>query len=71
MYNYLPFPLMAPPYNLTQTGIGALFAVYLVGTVSSTFMGGMSDKHGHGRVLSLSLGIMLSGAVITIFRLLS
>ncbi|MBP2637075.1 MAG: ynfM [Firmicutes bacterium] len=66
MYNYITFPLIAPPYNLTQTAVGALFTVYLVGTFSSTFMGRMSDKYGNGKVLSLSLGIMLVGAIITL-----
>lgn len=66
MYNYIAFPLMAPPYNLSQTAIGMLFAVYLVGTFSSPFMGGMSDKYGSGKVLSLSMIIMLVGAAITL-----
>lgn len=67
MYNYIAFPLIAPPYNLSQTAIGALFSVYLVGTFSSTFMGGMSDKYGSGKVLNLSIGIMLTGAIATLF----
>jgi YNFM family putative membrane transporter len=66
MYNYIAFPLMAPPYNLSQTAIGALFAVYLVGILSSTLMGGMSDKYGCGKILCFSIGIMLIGAVITL-----
>ena len=66
IYNYIAFTLMAAPYNLSQTSIGALFTVYLVGTFSSTFMGGLSDKYGNGKILSLSIGIMLAGAAITL-----
>jgi len=66
MYNYIAFPLITPPYNLSQTAVGALFTVYLVGILSSTLMGVMSDKYGCGKILSFSIGIMLIGAVITL-----
>ena len=71
VYNFISYPLMAPPYNLTQTAIGGLFTLYLIGTFSSTFMGGMCDRHGHGKVLSLSIFLMLCGALITLWPLLS
>jgi YNFM family putative membrane transporter len=66
MYNYMSYPLMAPPYNLSQTAVGGLFMLYLVGTFSSTFMGGMADRHGNGKILCLSLGIMLIGGIVTL-----
>lgn len=66
VYNYIGYPLMAPPYNLSQTAIGALFSLYLVGTFSSTFLGGKADKYGSGQILCLSLGIMLAGGLITL-----
>lgn len=66
MYNYLAYPLMAPPYNLSQTAIGSLFTMYLIGTFSSTFMGGMADRQGNAKILCLSLAIMLVGGVITL-----
>jgi YNFM family putative membrane transporter len=66
MYNYIAFPLLAPPYNLSQTAVGALFAVFLIGIFSSTLMGGLSDKYGCGKILFFSIGIMLIGAVITL-----
>jgi hypothetical protein len=30
LYNYIGFRLLAPPFNLSQTAIGAIFIVYLV-----------------------------------------
>ena len=66
MYNYIGYPLMAPPYNLSQTAIGGLFTLYLVGTFSSTFMGGMADRHGNERILCLSIGIMIIGGIVTL-----
>ena len=66
VYNYIGYPLMAPPYNLSQTAVGGLFTLYLLGTFSSTFMGGMADRFGNGRILCLSIGIMAIGGVTTL-----
>ncbi|MDD4599447.1 Inner membrane transport protein YnfM [bioreactor metagenome] len=66
VYNYIGYPLMAPPYNLSQTAVGALFTLYLIGTFSSTFMGGLSDRFGPAKILSLSIFIMLCGGLITL-----
>lgn len=66
LYNYIAYPLMAPPYNLSQTVVGCIFVVYLVGTFSSTFMGKLADNMGSAKVLCLSLVIMLTGAVVTL-----
>lgn len=71
IYNYIGYPLMAPPYNLSQTAVGGLFTLYLIGTFSSTFMGGMCDKYGNAKILSFSLFLMLGGAFITLLPLLT
>src|SRR5699024_4293237 len=39
VYNYIGFELIQPPYSLSQTFVGFIFIVYLVGTFSSTWMG--------------------------------
>lgn len=66
LYNYISYPLMAPPYNLSQTVLGLIFLVYLVGTFSSTFMGGMADKHGSGLMLGAAVLCMVAGAMLTL-----
>lgn len=66
VYNYIGYPLMAPPYNLSQTAIGGLFTLYLIGTFSSTFMGGMCDRFGNAKILSLSIFLMLCGGLVTL-----
>ena len=66
IYNYIGYPLMAPPYNLSQTAVGGLFTLYLLGTFSSTFMGGMADRFGSGRILCLSIAIMAIGGAATL-----
>lgn len=66
VYNYIGYSLMAPPYNLSQTIVGCLFLIYLVGTFSSTFMGKMADEKGNAAVLCLGVGIMLAGVLLTL-----
>ena len=66
LYNYLGYTLMLAPYNLSQTVVGCIFFIYLVGTFSSTYMGRLADQAGSSKVLCLSIGIMLSGCLITL-----
>jgi YNFM family putative membrane transporter len=66
LYNYIGYSLMAPPYNLSQTVVGCIFVVYLIGTFSSTYMGKLADSNGSSRILCLSIIIMLLGCLITI-----
>lgn len=66
LYNYIGFQLTAPPYSLSQTLVGFIFIVYLVGTFSSTWMGMLADKHGRIKILQFSIGILLIGALITL-----
>ncbi|GIN37312.1 MFS transporter [Heyndrickxia oleronia] len=66
LYNYIGFQLIAPPYSLSQTIVGFIFIVYIVGTFSSTWMGMLADQHGRRKILQLSLLILLIGACITL-----
>ncbi|PET69464.1 MFS transporter [Priestia megaterium] len=66
LYNYIGFELIKPPYNLSQTLVGFIFIVYIVGTFSSTWMGSLSDTHGRGKILYISLFILLTGSCITL-----
>lgn len=67
LYNYIGFQLMKPPYSLSQTAVGFIFLVYLVGTFSSTWMGMLADKYGKRKILPLSLAIVMIGVCITLF----
>lgn len=66
LYNYIGYPLMNPPYNLSQTVVGFIFTVYLCGTFSSAFMGKLAGSLGSTKVLCLSISIMLAGVLITL-----
>jgi YNFM family putative membrane transporter len=66
LYNYISYPLMAAPYHLSQTIVGCIFVIYLMGTFSSTFMGKLADNIGSSKVLCLAISIMLTGGMITL-----
>jgi predicted MFS family arabinose efflux permease len=66
MYNYLAFRLEAPPYLLPAGLASLLFLAYLAGTVSSRVAGGLAERAGRGRVLAVSIGVMVLGALVTL-----
>ncbi|MNW43143.1 Inner membrane transport protein YnfM [compost metagenome] len=66
MYNYLGYRLSDAPYHLSQTVLGWIFILYLVGTFSSTFMGKLSDRLGRSKVLWINLALMLFGILVTL-----
>lgn len=66
LYNYIGYLLEAPPYFLSQALIGSIFIVYLSGTFSSVFMGKKADKYGNKKMLLISVGITIIGALLTL-----
>ncbi|KAG0164841.1 hypothetical protein DFQ28_003777 [Apophysomyces sp. BC1034] len=65
LYNYLGYRLIAPPYSLSQSAIGAVFVVYLAGSVASPLSGRMADGFGRGPVLVTMVLLMLAGVGLT------
>lgn len=66
LYNYVGFRLLEPPYNLSQTQISFIFAVYLVGTVGSAWMGALSGRLGRRKVFLPMIVVMLVGVALTL-----
>jgi YNFM family putative membrane transporter len=71
LYNYIGYRLLAPPYRLSQTEIGAIFVVYLTGVIASPWSGRMADTFGRARVLTASLLLMALGLALTMLSPLS
>lgn len=66
MYNFLPYVLVKEPYLFTQTQIGFVYAMYLVGSFASAYMGKKADICGHGKVLCISFGMAFVGVLLTL-----
>jgi YNFM family putative membrane transporter len=66
VYNYVGYRLIAPPFSLSQTQIGLIFAVYLFGIASSAWAGSLSGKLGRQAVLPVTVILMLAGTAMTL-----
>jgi MFS transporter, YNFM family, putative membrane transport protein len=65
-YNYVTYHLLDAPYRLSQTAVGFIFVVYLVGIFASAWIGARADRVGRRRMLSLMAALMLLGVALTI-----
>jgi len=65
VYNYTAFRLVAPPYSLSQSIVGSVFGLYLLGFFSSSLIGMLSHRFTRPNLLRASLATMLVGVAIT------
>ena len=65
-FNFISYVLLAEPYLLSQTAVGLIFLLNLVGTLSSTVMGRLSDHAGNGKTVLVSLLCMLAGLILSL-----
>lgn len=65
IYNYVSFHLLAPPYSLSQSAVGAIFLFYIVGSVSSTWFGQLAGRLGRRRVFWMPVLALLGGVALT------
>jgi len=65
IYNYAGFHLLAPPYSLSQTAVGAIFLLYIVGSFSSTWFGHLAGRLGRRLVFWIPILILLGGIALT------
>jgi YNFM family putative membrane transporter len=70
IYNYIGYRLLAPPYALSQTAVGLIFGVYIVGIFSSTWVGHLGGRLGRRKVLWALFALMLAGVGLTLFAAL-
>lgn len=64
--DYIGYPLTNPPYNLSQTFFGFLFAVNLFGVYSSILFGKLADRYSRRKILGLAILILISGVLLTL-----
>lgn len=66
IFNYMGYVLTSSPYFLSQTVVGWIFIVFLVGMFSSVWMAKMAEQFGRPKVLLFSLLLTLAGACLTL-----
>ena len=65
-FTYITFYLAEPPFNLSTTALGAIFAVYLVGAVVTPVAGTCSNRRPGWVILSLALLFAMGGMLGTL-----
>ncbi|CUX58078.1 Inner membrane transport protein ynfM (fragment) [Agrobacterium genomosp. 13 str. CFBP 6927] len=65
VYNYGPFRLRAAPYELSHSQIGAIFLLYIVGSVSSATFGKLAGRIGVRLTLGWPVAMLLVGLLLT------
>ncbi len=65
-YNYIGFHLAAPPFSLSQTVIGFVFVIYLLGAVASAVAGDLAGRFGRRRVVLPAVALMPLGVLATL-----
>lgn len=65
LYNYVGFHLLAPPYSLSQSAVGAIFLFYIVGSFISTWFGHLAGRLGRRRVFWIPILTFLVGIALT------
>jgi len=65
-FTYLGFRLVAPPFNLSTTAVGAIFATYLVSIVTAPFTGGLVSRFGRRNFGLIALGFWMAGILLTL-----
>ena len=65
IYNYAGFHLLAPPYGLGQATIGAIFLLYVLGSLSSRLFGGLAGRLGRRRVFWVPVVLLIAGVALT------
>ncbi len=66
VYNYIGYRLMAPPYSLSQSAVGMIFGVYVVGMFSSSWIGHLAGRLGRRKVLWTMFVLELLGLALTL-----
>ena len=66
LFNYAGVRLSLPPFLLSHAAIAAIFVVYLLGSVSSAWAGGLSQRLGRRRVYWATVVTMALGVFLTL-----
>jgi MFS transporter, YNFM family, putative membrane transport protein len=65
-FTFISFYLAAPPYNLSATWLGALFVVYLIGSVLTPWIGWAVTRFGRRRFMLWVIALWIAGIALTL-----
>ncbi|KQN28767.1 MFS transporter [Sphingomonas sp. Leaf38] len=65
IYNYAGFRLMRAPYGLSQAAVGAVFLLYVLGSVSSAKFGTLAGRRGRRTIFWIPVVLLIIGVALT------
>ena len=65
-FTYVSFHLAAPPYDLSATALGAIFVVYLAGSVLTPWVGWAVGRFGRRRFMVRVIAVWIVGIALTL-----
>ncbi|HET9715542.1 MAG TPA: MFS transporter [Pseudolabrys sp.] len=65
-FTFVSFHLAAPPYNLSASWLGAIFTVYLVGSVLTPWTGWAVGRFGLRRFMAAVIAVWICGITLTL-----
>jgi YNFM family putative membrane transporter len=65
-FTYVSFHLAAPPYNLSATWLGAIFVVYLAGSMLTPWTGWAVGRFGRRRSMVRAIALWVVGVALTL-----
>jgi YNFM family putative membrane transporter len=69
--NYISYRLLASPFSLGYSAVGALSVLYLIGMASAVQAGRLADRIGRRNVLWIVLLVMIAGLLLTLAQSLA
>jgi predicted MFS family arabinose efflux permease len=66
LFTYVGFVLAAPPFNLSAAALGAIFVVYLLGSLVTPFIGRAVARFGRRRFIIAVIAVWACGALLTL-----
>jgi YNFM family putative membrane transporter len=66
LYNYVPFRLLGPDFQLNQAEVALIFLAYAFGACGSSIMGLLVDRFGRSQILFCALAVMVAGLLMTL-----
>ncbi|MET0265561.1 MAG: MFS transporter [Duganella sp.] len=66
LYNYIAYRLLGAPFGLSQSLVGTVSFLYLLGIYSSVWAGRLADRFGRRHVLWAVMALMLAGLLLTL-----
>jgi len=66
LFNFISYELMQEPYGMSQTFVGWLFLIMVVGMFSSVLTGRLLDRFGRRRTLMANLLLAAAGTAVTL-----